>query len=93
VLHQRIETDATGRKVLRGELINEGGQIVNIPHVMATYYDNSGKVIWVNDGYVDHALLPTTPQPFQVAIRDDVAPNVHSYRVTVNSYSVERPGE
>lgn len=93
VLHQRIENDGTGRKVLRGELINQGGQTINIPHVLATYYDNSGKVIWVNDGYVDHVLLPTTPQPFQVAIRDDIALNVQSYRVTVNSYSVERPGQ
>jgi hypothetical protein len=93
VLHQRIETDETGTKVLAGDLMNEGGRIINIPHVIATYYDNTGKVIWVNDGYVDHALLPETPQPFQIAIRNDVAPNVQSYRVTVNSYSVERPGQ
>lgn len=93
VLHQRVENDGTGRKVLRGELINEGGATINIPHVIATYYDNSGKVIWVNDGYVDHALLPATPQPFQVAIRDDIAPNVQTYRVTVNSYSMGRLGE
>lgn len=93
VLHQRIENDGSGRKFLRGELINQGGQTINIPHVLATYYDNSGKVIWVNDGYIDHALLPTTPQPFQVPIRDDIAPKVQTYRITVNSYSVERPGQ
>jgi hypothetical protein len=92
VLHQRLETDSLGHKVLRGELINQGGETVNIPHVLATWYDNSGKVIWVNDGYVDHALLPTTPQPFQVALRDDVAPSVQTYRVTVNQYSAEKPG-
>ena len=63
VLHQRIEKDARGRTVLKGELLNESGQIVNIPHVLATFYDASGKVIWVSDGYVDHALLPQTPQP------------------------------
>jgi hypothetical protein len=92
VLHQRLETDASGRKVLRGELINQGGETVNIPHVLATWYDNSGKIIWVNDGYVDHALLPTTPQPFQIALRDDIAPHVQTYRVTVNEYSTEKPG-
>ncbi len=90
VLHQRIEKDETGRTVLRGELLNESGQTVNIPHVLATFYDNAGKVIWVNDAYSDHALLPQTPQPFSVALRDDLAANVHTSRVTVNEYSLNR---
>ncbi len=90
VLHQRLEPDATGRKVLKGELINESGQIVNIPHVLATFYDDQGKVIWVTDGYVDQALLPQSPEPFQLALRDDIASKVHSYRVTVNQYSINR---
>jgi len=90
VLHQRVEKDAKGRTVLRGELLNESGQTVNIPHVLATFYDTSGRVIWVSDGYVDHALLPQTPQPFAVDLRDDLAANVHSYRVTVNQYSLGR---
>lgn len=88
VLHQRIEKDQTGRTVLKGELLNESGQTVNIPHVLATFYDNSGKVIWVSDAYSDHALLPQTPQPFSVALRDDVAASVHTYRVTVNHYNL-----
>ncbi len=90
VLHQRIEKDLTGRTVLKGELLNESGQTVNIPHVLATFYDNSGKVIWVSDAYSDHALQPQTPQPFSVALRDDLAANVHTYRVTVNEYSLNR---
>jgi hypothetical protein len=90
VLHQRIEKDQTGRTVLKGELLNESGQVVNIPHVLATFYDNGGKVIWVSDAYSDHALLPQTPQPFSVALRDDLAASVHSYRVTVNHYSLNR---
>ncbi len=90
VLHQRIEKDAKGRTVLKGELLNESGQMVNIPHVLATFYDAAGKVIWVSDGYVDHALLPQTPQPFAVDLRDELAANVHSYRVTVNQYSRNR---
>lgn len=89
-LHQRIEKDVTGRTVLKGELLNESGQTVNIPHVLATFYDNAGKVIWVSDAYSDHALLPQTPQPFSVALRDDLAANVHTYRVTVNDYSLHR---
>jgi len=90
VMHQRIDKDAKGRTVLRGELVNESGQTVNIPHVLATFYDNSGNVIWVSDGYVDHALLPQTPQPFAVDLRDELASSVHSYRVTVNQYSLNR---
>ena len=87
VLHQRLETDARGRRVLAGELLNESGQVVNIPHVLATYYNNTGQVIWVSDGYVDKALLPQTPIPFAVDIPDNVASQVQSYRVTVNQYS------
>jgi hypothetical protein len=90
VLNQRLEKNTQGRSVLKGELVNQSGQTVNIPHVLATYYDNSGKVIWVSDAYVDRALVPQTPIPFTVDIRDDLAPLVHSYRVTVNHYTIDR---
>ena len=90
VLHQRLETDARGRPVLRGELLNESGQVVNIPHVLATFYDDSGKVVWVSDGYVDHALQPQEPESFAVDLRDGLAQNVHRFRVTVNQYSLDR---
>jgi hypothetical protein len=83
---QRIETDALGKKVLLGEMVNQSGQIVNIPHVIASYYDSNGKVIWVSDGYVDQELLPQIPVPFAVDIPDDIAPNVNSYHVSVNYY-------
>jgi hypothetical protein len=89
VLNQRIETDHSGKRVLRGELINQTGLIVNIPHVLATFYDNGGKVIWVSDGYLDRALLPQTPVPFAVEVREGLAANVQSYRVTVNHYSLD----
>jgi hypothetical protein len=90
VMQQQVQTDARGRHVLKGQLLNESGQVVNIPHVLATYYDNNGKVIWVSDGYVDQALPPQTPVPFSVSLRDDIAANVHNYRVTVNQYSLDR---
>ncbi|MGZ4827070.1 MAG: hypothetical protein ACXVY9_06860, partial [Terriglobales bacterium] len=86
VLHQRLETDARGRRVLAGELLNESGQVVNIPHVLATYYNNNGQVIWVSDGYVDRALMPQTPIAFAVDVPDDIAKDVQNYRVTVNHY-------
>src|SRR6266498_1742618 len=43
VNQQRLETDPLGKKVLSGQLVNQSGQIVNIPHVIAAYYDNNGK--------------------------------------------------
>ena len=93
VLHQRVETDSRGRHVLKGELVEQSGEIVNIPHVLATYYDNAGKVIWVSDGYLDQALLPQTPVPFAVDLNDEAEANVHNYRVTVNEYILNRQGQ
>jgi hypothetical protein len=90
VLHQRLG-QVRGHNVLAGELMNESGETVNIPHVLATFYDDGGRVIWVSDAYLDHALLPQVPLPFAVPLRDDVAPKVHSYRVSVNQYSMDRP--
>ncbi len=90
VLHQRVEKDVNGRPVLKGELMNQSGETVNIPHVLATYYDGNGKVIWVSDTYVQQALRPLTPVPFAVSLRDEIAQNVQNYRVTVNQYSVDR---
>lgn len=86
VSQQRLETDALGKKVLRGELVNQSGQIVNIPHVIVAYYDANGKVIWVSDGYVDQELLPQIPVAFAVDLPADVAAKVQSYHVVVNHY-------
>ncbi len=83
---QRVETDALGKKILVGELANQSGQIVNIPHVIAAFYDANGKVIWVSDGYVDQELLPQIPVTFAVDLPDDVAAKVQSYHVVVNHY-------
>lgn len=90
VTHQELQKDARGHSVLTGELMNQSGQTVNIPHVLATFYDNAGKVIWVADGYVDQSLAPQTPVHFSIGVRDDLAPQIHSYRVTVNQYSRDR---
>jgi hypothetical protein len=91
VLHQQLEKNDSGHSVLKGELVNQSGELVNIPQVLATYYDAQGHVVWISDGYVDQALRPQIPVPFAVSINDDIAPNVHSYRVVVNHYSMDRP--
>jgi hypothetical protein len=88
VMNQKIEADVQGKSVLRGDLMNEGGQTVNIPHVIASFYDNNGKVIWVSDGYVDRALLPESSESFAVEIPRSLASKVQSFHVVVNQYSL-----
>jgi hypothetical protein len=87
VMNQRLATDAVGHRVLGGELVNQSGQTVNIAHVLATCYDDKGKVIWVSDEYVDRALLPMIPQPFMVDLPTEVAARVQRFRVIANQYT------
>jgi hypothetical protein len=87
VSDQTVTKDGLARSVLQGKLVNESGRPVNIAQVLAAYYDNSGKVIWVSDGYVDQALMPQVPVPFAVDIPDDIAARLNNYRVMVNHYS------
>jgi hypothetical protein len=86
VMNQKLETDAQGKTVLAGDLMNESGILVNIPHVIASFYDNNGKIIWVSDGYVDNALPAQSSEPFAVEIPHSIAANVHGYHVVVNHY-------
>ena len=71
---------------LSGELLNQSGEIANVAHVLGTFYDKSGQVVWVGDQYVDHALLPQTPVPFNIHIPEDLARKVSSERATVATY-------
>ncbi|PYV50210.1 MAG: hypothetical protein DMG92_08560 [Acidobacteria bacterium] len=86
VNQQKVETDPLGKKVLSGQLTNEGGQVVDIPHVIVSYYDSNGKVVWVSDGYVAQPLLPQVPVPFAVDLPADISKNVQSYHVVVNHF-------
>ena len=88
VMNQKLDADVQGKSVLHGELFNQSGQTVNIPHVIASFYDNNGKVVWVSDGYVDQALLPQSSEPFAVEIPKSLAGTVHNFHVVVNQYSL-----
>jgi hypothetical protein len=88
VMNQKIDSDVQGKSVLSGDLLNQGGQTVNIPHVIASFYDSDGKVVWVSDGYVDRALLPQSSEPFAVEIPKALAAKVHSFHVVVNQFSL-----
>ena len=52
---------------LERKLVNQSGQIVNVAHVLGTFYDNAGQLIWVSDGYAERALLPGTPESFAMS--------------------------
>lgn len=88
VMDQRIDSDAQGKSILHGDLLNQSGQTVNIPHVIASFYDNDGKVVWVSDGYVDRALLPQSSETFAVEIPRALSGKVHSFHVVVNQFSL-----
>lgn len=87
VENQSVSKDALGRTILKGSLVNQSGQIVNIAQVLAVFYDASGKAIWVSDGYVDQALQPQSPVSFAVDVPADVTGRIHDYHVVVNHYT------
>jgi hypothetical protein len=90
VMNQKIESNVQGKSVLHGDLFNQSGQTVNISHVIVSFYDNNAKVVWVADGYEDHALLPQSSEPFAVEIPKSVASKVQNFHVVVNQYSLGR---
>jgi hypothetical protein len=73
---------------LTAQLVNQSGQVVNIAHVLGTFYDKSGQVVWVADRYIDRALLPQTPVPFDIHIPEDLARKISSERAIAATYSV-----
>ncbi|MGA8491076.1 MAG: hypothetical protein WB711_11675 [Terriglobales bacterium] len=75
---------------LSGKLLNQSGQVVNVVHVLGTFYDNNGRPVWVSDGYVDRALLPETPVSFAVSLPPDIASTVKSARAVTTTYSSNR---
>lgn len=75
---------------LTGKLTNQSGQVVNVALVLATFYDNSGQIVWVSDQYANRALLPQTPVPFTVSFPADLAGKVANYRVIASTYRSDR---
>jgi hypothetical protein len=72
---------------LSGKLIDQSGQVVNVAHILATFYDKNGKLVWVTDHYMDRALLPQTPASFSIAIPPDIAGQVSSERAITATFS------
>lgn len=78
------------RAELTGKLVNQSGQVVNIAHVLGTFYDGSGQLEWVADGYVNRALLPRIPAEFALSIPNDVAGKINTYRISTTTFSSSR---
>jgi hypothetical protein len=72
---------------LTGKLVDQSGQVVNVAHVLGTFYDKNGKLVWVADHYMDRALLPQTPASFTISLPPDIAGQVSSERAVVATYS------
>lgn len=79
--------NSTPEPSLSGKLLNESGQVVNVAHVLGTFYDNSGQLVWVSDQYIDRALLPQTPVSFAIPVPSDIAGKVSSERAVATTYS------
>ena len=75
---------------LSGQLLNQSGQIVNIAHILGTFYDNRGQLIWVSEEYAHRALVPQTPLPFTMPVPADLAAKVSTYRTMAIPYSMTR---
>jgi hypothetical protein len=72
---------------LTGQLSNQSGQTVNIAHVLSTFYDKDGQLVWVAGQYVDRALLPQTPVDFSISVPEDIAKKISNERTIVSTYS------
>ncbi len=71
---------------LTGQVSNQSGQNVNVAHVLSTFYDKNGQVVWVAGHYTDRALLPRTPDDFRIPVPEDLAGKIASERTVVASY-------
>ncbi len=72
---------------LTGQLSNQSGQNVNVAHVLSTFYDKNGQVLWVAGQYADRALQPQTPVNFRIPVPADLAKQIASQRTVVATYT------
>lgn len=83
---QNVKLNPAPDASVSGELVNQSGEVANVAHVLSTFYDKSGNVVWVADSYVQRALLPQTPIPFMVHIPEDLAHKISTQRTVVSTF-------
>jgi hypothetical protein len=71
---------------LSGELVNPTGNPISVVHIIGTLYDKDGHVVWMVQKYLDKALYPKTPTPFNIPIPEDLARKVSSQRTIVGTF-------
>jgi len=69
-----------------GQLFNQSGHAVNVAHVLSTFYDKDGQVVWVGGQYIDRALQAQTPVDFRVPLPQDLASKVSTERTVIATY-------
>ncbi|MGA7887291.1 MAG: hypothetical protein WCA44_16240 [Acidobacteriaceae bacterium] len=72
---------------LTGQLSDQSGETVNFAHVLSTFYDSNGNVVWVSGRYIGRALVPQTPVDFDVPVPEDLAKKISNERTIVATYS------
>ena len=85
VQNQKYDPEPGGG--LTGQLANQSGHRVNVAHVLATFYDKNGQVIWVAGQYIDRALESQTPIDFRILVPADLSRKVASQRTVVATYT------
>lgn len=72
---------------ISGELVNPTGSPISVVHIVSGLYDKNGKMVWMVEKYLDRALFPETPTPFDVPIPEDLARKISSQRTIVSSFN------
>ncbi len=72
---------------MTGQLSDQSGETVNFAHVLSTFYDSNGNVVWVSGRYIGRALVPQTPVDFDVPVPEDLAKKISNERTIVATYS------
>ena len=57
-----------GQLFLDGALLNNGTIEATIPQVLLTYYDDTGRVVWVDHHFVEEAVFPQRVVPFRMSL-------------------------
>ena len=86
IQNQKYDPDAGG--AVTGQLSNQSGHTVNIAHVLSTFYDKNGQVVWVAGQYIDRPLQPQTPVDFRVVAPPDLAKKISTERTVVATYTL-----
>jgi hypothetical protein len=64
----RITRDAGGQAMLSGTLYNHGTVEATIPELLLTYYDEDGRVAWVDARFVERSVRQQTALDFSVPL-------------------------